>query len=196
VKVFKKEIGLAVVLAVLITTLAAYTNSSRLKPSFLPESMSTSESELLSMWGLSDSWAKVDQQAWQVWETIEGELRQGTFETVVGQLEALTRAKCGYICSEDLFFCVRNQGSDRSQWNGRIHNNKCQKRIHTRHNRGSLLLYHKNSLKRNDRSRTTPRYYSDLVGCTLVSYRFGLDSGRFDHRHTLMLRILRGHNVS
>ena len=103
-KLLTKEIGLAVVLAVLVATLAAYTNSSRLKQSFLPESRSTSESELLSMWGLSDSWAKVDQQAWQVWETIEGELRQGTFETVVGQLEALTRAKCGYIYSEDLFF--------------------------------------------------------------------------------------------
>jgi len=102
VKVSKKKIGLAVLLAVLITTFAAYSNSPHLKQSFILQSGLTPESELQSMWGLSD--AKADQQAWQVWETIEGELRQGTFETVVTQLEALTEAKYGYIYSEDLFF--------------------------------------------------------------------------------------------
>lgn len=101
VKVSKKKIGLAVLLAVFVTTLAAYSNSPHLKQSFIPESRLT-ESELLSAYSLSG--AKIDQQAWQVWETIEGELRQGTFETVVSQLEALTEAKCGYIYSEDLFF--------------------------------------------------------------------------------------------
>ncbi len=104
VKVSKKKIGLAVLLAVLISTFAAYSNSPHLKQSFISESRLTPESVLQSMWGLSDSWAKVDQQAWQVWEIIEGELRQGTFETVVTRLEALTEAKYGYIYSEDLFF--------------------------------------------------------------------------------------------
>jgi len=40
-------------------------------------------------------------------------LKQGTFETVVRQLEALTEAKCGYIYSEDLFF--RD-----TLWNGEV----------------------------------------------------------------------------
>jgi hypothetical protein len=105
VKISKKEIGLAVLLAVSVTTLAAYTNSPHLKQGFISDFGLTSEESMLrSMWGLSDTQAKVDQQAWQVWETIEGELRQGTFETVVSQLEALTEAKYGYIYSEDLFF--------------------------------------------------------------------------------------------
>ena len=102
VKVSKKKIGLAVSLAVLITILAAYTNDPHLKQGMIPRS--GTESTLLSQWGLSDTYTKVDQQAWQVWETIEGELRQETFEIVVSQLETLTEAKGGYINSEDLFF--------------------------------------------------------------------------------------------
>lgn len=105
VKVSKKEIGLAVLLAVFVATLAAYTNSPHTNQMLITKSRLTSEeSTLRSMWGLPDTSAKVDQQAWQVWETIEGELRQETFEIVVSQLEALTEAKGGYIHSEDLFF--------------------------------------------------------------------------------------------
>jgi len=65
--------------------------------------LTSEESNLRSIWELSDT-TKVDQQVRQVWETIEGELRKGTFETVVTQLEALTEAKYGYIYSEDLLF--------------------------------------------------------------------------------------------
>jgi len=104
VKVSKKEIGLAVLLTVLVTTLAAYTNSPLLKQGFILDfGLTSEESNLRSIWELSDT-TKVDQQVRQVWETIEGELRKGTFETVVTQLEALTEAKYGYIYSEDLLF--------------------------------------------------------------------------------------------
>lgn len=101
VKVSKKEMGLAVLLTVLVIILTAYTSGSQ---SFPELGLMSEESMLKSQWGLSDSWVKVDQYAWQVFETIEGELRQGTFETVVSQLEALTEAEGGYIYSEDLFF--------------------------------------------------------------------------------------------
>ena len=103
VKVSKKKMGLAIFLTVLVTVLAAYTNSPHLNQGLVPQfGLSSMESELKALY--RSSGAKVDQNAWQVFETIEGELRQGTFETVVSQLEALTEAKGGYIYSEDLFF--------------------------------------------------------------------------------------------
>jgi len=104
VKVSKKEIGLAVLLTVLVIFLTAYTSSPHLKQSIPELELMSEESMLKSQWGLSGSWSKVDQYAWQVFETIEGELKQGTFETVVSQLEALTEVEGGYIYSEDLFF--------------------------------------------------------------------------------------------
>ena len=102
VRVPKKKIGLAILLTVLVAVLAAYTNSPHLNQRFTPE-LGLSSMELESARS-SFSGANVGQQAWQVFETIEGELRKGTFETVVSQLEALTETKGGYIYSEDLFF--------------------------------------------------------------------------------------------
>jgi len=103
VKVSKKKIGLAILFTVLVAALAAYTNSPHLNQPFTPElGLSSMESELKAQYGSSS--AKVDQHAWQVFETIEGELKQGTFETVVSQLEALTEVEGGYIYSEDLYF--------------------------------------------------------------------------------------------
>jgi len=103
VKVSKKKIGLAILLTVLVAALAAYTNSQNPNQRFTPEfGLSSVESELKALYGFSG--ANVGQYAWQVFETIEGELRQGTFETVVSQLEALTEVEGGYIYSEDLYF--------------------------------------------------------------------------------------------
>jgi len=104
VKVSKRKIGLAISLTFLVAVLAAYTNSPHLQQSLSPEAGLTLESGLSSLWGLPGAHTQVGQYAWQVFETIEGELKQGTFETVVSQLEALTEAKGGYIYSEDLFF--------------------------------------------------------------------------------------------
>jgi len=103
VRVSKKEISLAVLLAVSVAILAGVTNSPHLRQAVPELGLLSTESELSNLWGLSGA-SQVDQYVWQVWETIEGELKQGTFETVVSQLEELTEAKCGYIYSEDLFF--------------------------------------------------------------------------------------------
>ena len=104
VKISKRKIGLAISLTVVVAVLAAYTNSPHLQQSLAPEAGVTLESELKSLWGLSGAHTQVGQYAWQVFETIEGELKQGTFETVVSQLEALTEVEGGYIYSEDLYF--------------------------------------------------------------------------------------------
>lgn len=95
VKIRKKEMGLAIVLAVLVTTLAAYTNIRSKEPTY----------GTLSEYGLSSlgdalSGDQRDQLAKVRRDTIEGELTKGKFETVVTQLGTLTEENDGFVSSQ------------------------------------------------------------------------------------------------
>jgi len=90
-KITRREVGLAMVLAVLLAAAAAYTNSLSVnrETSFLSASESGNDRVKL------------------VSETIEGELEKGKFEGVISQLEDLTEEKRGFVPS--LYMTYRDE---------------------------------------------------------------------------------------
>jgi hypothetical protein len=102
VKITKKEIGSALVLAVFVATLAAYANvyvgdRSRDYGALLPQSLDS----VKELYGLSGG---ADERLKEMRETIQAELEKGAFKRVVTQLEALTVEKAGFVYSEYLTY--------------------------------------------------------------------------------------------
>ena len=102
VKITKKEMGSALVLAVFVATLAAYANvyvgeryghdrATSLQPLYSVEEP--------SVWG-----SGADERLKEMRETIRAELDKGAFKSVVTQLEALTEEKAGFVYSEYLTY--------------------------------------------------------------------------------------------
>jgi hypothetical protein len=98
VKITKKEMGSALVLAVLVATLAAYANvyvgeRPRHYGVMLPESLDS----VKELYGWSGG---ADERVKEMRETIRAELEKGAFKRVVTQLEVLTEEKAGFVSSE------------------------------------------------------------------------------------------------
>jgi len=109
VKIRKREIGSAMVLAVLVATLAAYSHNLYVKE--------RSFSGTLLLEPCLETTQRIgnepDERVKQIRETIEGELKKGTFESVVSQLEELTDQKEGFVSS--LYITYRDE-----LWNGEM----------------------------------------------------------------------------
>lgn len=98
-KVKRKEIYVGLVLSVLIALPAVYfsiRNEKHYSASLLSADSRTSVDE---MWGLSGYSQEAQQHFKMISETIEGELKRGTFEGVVNRLEILTEEEDGYVKS-------------------------------------------------------------------------------------------------
>jgi len=104
-RIRKKEISLAVGLCLVIADLAVYVNMKNAERYYYPMGNSTART-LSESWGLSSS--PGSQQYSKVYlETIEGELEEGAFETVVSKLELLTENMGGYVKS--LYMTYRDE---------------------------------------------------------------------------------------
>ena len=93
-KIKRKEIYFGIILSILIALLAVYFNT-RNEEHYSPDLLST---DLRETWGLS-TYSQDTQHFKLISETIEGELKRGTFEDVVSRLEILTEEKYGYVKS-------------------------------------------------------------------------------------------------
>lgn len=97
------------VLAVLVATLAAYSHSLYVKEGSFSGALLL-EPCLETTQGIGN---QPDGRVKQIRETIEGELKKGTFESVVSQLEELTDQNEGFVSS--LYMTYRDE-----LWNGEI----------------------------------------------------------------------------
>ena len=93
-KIKRKEIYFGIILSILIALSAVYFNT-RNEEHYSPDLLST---DLRETWGLS-TYSQETQHFKLISETIEGELKRGTFEDVVSRLEILTEEKYGYVKS-------------------------------------------------------------------------------------------------
>ena len=93
-KIKRKEIYFGIILSILIALSAVYFNT-RNEEHYSPDLLLT---DLRETWGLS-TYSQETQHFKLISETIEGELKRGTFEDVVSRLEILTEEKCGYVKS-------------------------------------------------------------------------------------------------
>ncbi len=93
-KIKRKEICLGIILSILIALSAVYFNMRNEEP----YSPSLLDSDLQTRWGLN-TYSQETQHSKLISETIEGELKRGTFEDVVNRLEILTEEKYGYVKS-------------------------------------------------------------------------------------------------
>lgn len=100
--------GLAIVLAVFVATLAAYANISAKEPRF-----GTPLEHNLKALGDTFSSDQADQSVTVRRDTIEGELTKGKFETVATQLGTLTEENDGFVSSQ--YMTYRD-----GLWNGEI----------------------------------------------------------------------------
>ena len=105
-KIAKREMASALILAVFVASLAAYTNNLTVSNSYTFGTASP-DHRLLSQEG------ETNQHAKQMMETIEGELKKGTFEAVIAQLEDLTDEKGGFVYS--LYMTYRDE-----LWKGEV----------------------------------------------------------------------------
>jgi len=99
-KITKREMGLAMVLAVFVAGLAAYANSLNVNR----EAALLSGLEGLPFQAYTDG---ADQRVKLISETIEGELVKGKFEGVITQLEDLAEEKGGFVYS--LYMTYRDE---------------------------------------------------------------------------------------
>jgi len=98
-KITKIEIGVAVALAVTIVVLSIFSNVTPQRNNL--NYLGQSKNSLASLSGLTQS----SQERVQIMDAdIQGKLKNGTFETVIPAIEALTREKGGFIVTEDLIF--------------------------------------------------------------------------------------------
>lgn len=95
VKIRKREMGLAIVLAVFVATLAVYVNIRGKETTF-----GTLSEQGLKFLGDTLSGNNADQHVKVRRDTIEGELKKGKFETVATQLGTLTEENDGFISSQ------------------------------------------------------------------------------------------------
>ena len=93
-KIKRKEICFGIILSILIALSAVYFTM-RNEEHYSPDLLSTDLRETL---GLS-TYNQETQHFKLILETIEGELKRGTFEDVVSRLEILTEEKYGYVKS-------------------------------------------------------------------------------------------------
>lgn len=94
VKIRKKEMVLAIVLAVFVATFAAYTNIPAKEPRFGTPLEPNFKA-------LGDTFSdETDQRVTVRRDTIEGELTKGKFETVATQLASLTEESNGFVSSQ------------------------------------------------------------------------------------------------
>ncbi|MDH5793085.1 MAG: hypothetical protein OEZ18_00790 [Candidatus Bathyarchaeota archaeon] len=97
-KIKRKEICFGIILSVLIALSAVYFNMRNEEPYSLGLLSTDLQTELRETWGLS-TYSQETQHFKLISETIEGELKRGTFEDVVSRLEILTEEKYGYVKS-------------------------------------------------------------------------------------------------
>jgi hypothetical protein len=98
-KIKRKEIYVGIVLSVLIALPAVYFNMKSEKPYATSLLLTDSQTDVKEMWGLSGYGQETQQHFKMISETIEGELKRGTFEDVVNRLEILTEEEYGYVKS-------------------------------------------------------------------------------------------------
>jgi len=109
-KIAKKEIGVAVALALTIAALSVFYNTASQGDSMENSWEFQSAARLNSMYGLSSE----SSEYVQIMDAnIQGKLKNGTFETVVPLIEALTREKGGFIVTIQMTF-------KDSLWSGEI----------------------------------------------------------------------------
>jgi hypothetical protein len=97
-KIRRKEICFGIILSILITLSAVYFNMRNKEP-YSPGLLSTDlQTDSRETWGLN-TYSQETQYFKLISETIEGELKRGTFEDVVNRLEILTEEKYGYVKS-------------------------------------------------------------------------------------------------
>jgi hypothetical protein len=102
-KIKRKEICFGIILSVLIALSAVYFNI-RNEEHYSPDLLSTDlQTDLRETWGLS-TYSQETQHFKLISETIEGELKRGTFENVVSRLEILTEEKYGYVKSLSMIY--------------------------------------------------------------------------------------------
>ena len=101
-KIAKKEIGIAMALALTITVLSVFYNTTTQRDSFESSwELQPNAGNLRSMYGLS---SEPSERVQIMDANIQGKLKNGTFETVVPSIDALTREKGGFIVTERLSF--------------------------------------------------------------------------------------------
>lgn len=101
-KIAKKEIGIAVALALTITVFSVFYNVAPQRNSSEGNlELQSSAARLRSMFGLS---SEPSERVQIMDANIQGKLKNGTFETVVPAIDALTREKGGFIVTERLSF--------------------------------------------------------------------------------------------
>jgi hypothetical protein len=113
----KKELLITLIICILLFTATAlvnqpkqpaYSNTAAMQPNFLTDQTK----ELTQQYGLSDNWwqpqqsqtSAYDERIRDIKQWIKGELKKGTFEDVVMEIEAQTQENNGYIESEDVTF--------------------------------------------------------------------------------------------
>ena len=103
-KIKRKEICFGIILSVLIALSAVYFNTRNEEP-YSPGLLSTDlQTDLRETWGLN-TYGQQDFKL--ISETIEGELKKGTFEDTISRLEILTEDKHGYVKSLNMIYEVQ-----------------------------------------------------------------------------------------
>jgi len=100
-KITKKEIGIAVALALTIAAFSVFYNTAPQRDSLEGHYGLQSAASLESMYGFT---SEPSERVRIMDADIQGKLRNGTFETVVPFIEALTREKGGLIITERMTF--------------------------------------------------------------------------------------------
>ena len=100
-KIKRKEICLGIILSILITLSAVYFNIKNKEP--YSQSLLWTESQTRGL----NTYSQQTQDFKLISETIEGELKKGTFEDVISRLEILTEDKHGYVKSLNMIYEVQ-----------------------------------------------------------------------------------------
>jgi hypothetical protein len=100
-KIKRKEIYVGITLSILITLSAVYFNMKNKEP--YSQSLLWTESQTRGL----NTYSQQTQDFKLISETIEGELKKGTFEDVISRLEILTEDKHGYVKSLNMIYEVQ-----------------------------------------------------------------------------------------